>query len=282
MVNAQSECFLGMKKKVVIITGASSGIGFELALEFGRNKYKVWATSRNPGKFGNLRKSAKKEKISIEFLKIDLNNRKSIDRAIKKILKKEKRVDVLVNNAGYGLIGSVEDTPIEDLISLFETNFFGAYYITQQLLPWMRKRKRGTIVNIGSMAGIYAFAGLSGYSATKWAMEAFSESLYLETKQFGIRVMLVTPGRVKTHFKKNSVEIWKQLKNTAYKSVYLKYKKRRFGYLVMSPQKLARLTVESVEEENPPLRQTVGLEAWIMQKARNWLPEKVILWLSGL
>jgi len=270
-----------MKKKVVIITGASSGIGLELALEFGRNKYKVWATSRNPSKFSNLRKSAKKEKIAIEFLKIDLAKPKSIDRALKKILKKEKNIDVLVNNAGYGLVGTVEDTPVEDLVSLFQTNFFGAYYITQQLLPGMRKRKRGTIVNIGSIAGVYAFAGLSGYSATKWAMEAFSESLYLETKQFGIRVMLVTSGRVRTHFKKNSVEVWKGLKTTAYKSVYLRYKKRRFEYFVISPQKLARRIVESVEEESPPLRQTVGIEAWVMQKVRNWLPEKVVLWLSG-
>jgi len=269
-----------MSKKVVLITGASSGIGYKLVLEFGSSKYKVWATSRNVTKFGRLRKITKGKKIDVEFLKLDLTNKSSIERAIKKIIKKDKKIDVLVNNAGYGLVGVVEETPISELRRVFETNFFGSYYLTQLVLLGMRKKKKGAIINIGSIAGKFGFAGMSGYSATKWAMEAFSESLYLEMKNFGIKVVLFELGIVRTNFRKNQVEVWRELKKTVYMHVYLRHKKRK-GLLNFSTKSsvVAKQIVSAIDDENPPLRQSVGTDAWLMIKARNILPERLVLWL---
>lgn len=266
-----------MSKKVVLITGASSGIGFELALEFGSNKYKVWATSRNVAKFGNLRKITKDRKIQIDFVKLDLANKSSIDRAVKRIIKKDKKIDVLINNAGYGMVGTVEETPINELRRVFETNFFGAYYLTQLVIPFMRKRKRGAVVNVGSVTGKFGFAGMSGYSSTQWAIEAFSESLYLELKNFGIKVILFELGVVKTNFKKNQFEVWKSLKTSAYKAVYLKYKKRKLFNFSLKPSVIAKQILDAVDDENPPLRQTAGTDAWFLIKMRNWLPERIVL-----
>ncbi len=272
--------FFGMRKKVVLITGTSSGIGRELVLEFARNKYKVWATSRNVTKFSKLRKTIKSQKFAVDILKLDLNNKSSIDRAVKKIIKKDKRIDILINNAGYGMVGTVEETPIFALRGLFETNFFGPFYLTQTILPYMRKKRSGVIVNIGSIAGRYGFSGMSGYGATKWALEAFSESLYLEVKKFGIKVILFELGQVKTNFFKNRVEIWKDLKTTAYKFVYLKHKKRNGLFnLSISSKSAAKQIFECVDDEDPPLRQTLGFDAYLMVKARNLLPERLFLWM---
>ncbi len=265
----------------MLVTGASSGIGAEIVLEFARNKYKVWATADRIAGFKNLRQIVKTEGLAVSFAKIDLSKKGSIERGYKKIIKLDKNVDILVNNGGYGLVGVVEDTSIELVKNNFEVNFFSIYFLIRLVLPSMRKRKRGVIVNIGSIDGKYAYPGIGGYAATKWSIEALSESLYLEVKKFGIKVLLFEPSNVETEFRNNRVEVWKSLKRSAYKRVYWKYERKRkiINLFKINPGMVAKRVLESVEDENPPLRQSVGFEAWIMIKIRNLLPERLVLWL---
>lgn len=272
---------MGMKRKVVLVTGASSGIGAEIVLEFARNKYKVWATSDKIAGFKSLKQIVKSEELLVSFAKIDLSKKASIERGYKKIIKQDKFIDVLINNGGYGLVGVVEDTPVELVKQNFEVNFFSAYHLIRLLLPSMRKRRKGVIVNIGSIDGKYAYPGIGGYAATKWSIEALSESLYLEVKKFGIKVLLFEPSSVKTQFRNNRVEVWKSLRRSAYKHVYLRRKQERkhISLFDLRPDIVAKRVMESVEDEDPPLRQTIGFESWIMTKIRNLLPERLVMWL---
>jgi NAD(P)-dependent dehydrogenase (short-subunit alcohol dehydrogenase family) len=186
--------------KVAVVTGSSSGIGFETCLELGRNGFIVCATMRDTQKSKGLEKIAEKEKISLKVYEMDVNHDYSVKNTISDIVRGFGRIDVLVNNAGYGLFGAVEDLSIQDIKGQFETNVFGIVRVIQNVLPTMRMQRNGTIVNVSSLAGIAGFPSQSIYCGTKYAVEGISEALSYELDPFGIKVVLIEPGVINTEF----------------------------------------------------------------------------------
>src|SRR5919112_3388080 len=184
--------------RVAVVTGSSSGIGLETALLLARSGFHTYATMRNLEKSKSITEMANTEKLPLQVVQLDVNDDISVKNAIDKIAAaaaaENKRIDVLVNNAGYGLFGSLEDISIEEIKAQFETNFFGVIRVTQQVLPIMRKQHSGTIVNVSSVGGRIGIPVLSAYQSTKFALEGLSESMSYELEPFGIRVVIIEPG----------------------------------------------------------------------------------------
>jgi len=168
------------QQKVAIVTGSSSGIGYATSLLLARNRFHTYATMRNIEKSADIQQIANKERLPLQVIQLDVNDDASIRNSIEKVKSENERIDVLVNNAGYGLIGAFEDLSAEEIKSQFETNFFGVIRLTQQVLPIMRKQKSGTIVNVSSGAGRIGFPGMSAYVSSKFALEGLSESMSYE------------------------------------------------------------------------------------------------------
>jgi NAD(P)-dependent dehydrogenase (short-subunit alcohol dehydrogenase family) len=183
---------------VALITGASTGIGLATALHFARQGHETWAGVRNPTGARELREALDKERLPLRVLTLDVDDAASVQRAVAEVHGAAGGIDVLVNNAGIGGGGPIEDVPVDWVKSLFETNYFGVLRVTQAVLPGMRERRHGAIVNISSIAGRLAIAGHGHYSAVKHALEALSEALAQEVQRFGIRVAIVEPGVVVT------------------------------------------------------------------------------------
>ncbi len=183
---------------VALITGTSTGIGLATALHFGRQGHDVWAGVRDPIAATDLRAAIDKERLPVRVVALDVDDAGSVQRGVAEVLDKAGRVDVLVNNAGIGGGGPIEDVPVDWVKTLFETNYFGVLRVTQAVLPGMRERCAGAIVNVSSVAGRMAVAGHGHYSAVKHALEAMSEALAQEVQRFGIRVAIVEPGVVVT------------------------------------------------------------------------------------
>jgi NAD(P)-dependent dehydrogenase (short-subunit alcohol dehydrogenase family) len=191
------------KTKVAIVTGSSSGIGFETSLLLARNGFFTYATMRNPDKSSKIDGLKQKEKLPLDVLKLDVTDNKSVNEAIEKVANEQGRIDVLVNNAGYALIGPLEEVSIQEFKEQFETNVFGVIRVSQSVLPIMRKQRHGTIVNISSIAGRIGFPLTPAYVSSKFALEGLSESMAYELEQFGIKVILIESGVIKTNFDKN-------------------------------------------------------------------------------
>jgi NAD(P)-dependent dehydrogenase (short-subunit alcohol dehydrogenase family) len=188
--------------KVILITGASSGIGKETAKLFQVKNWRVAATMRAPEKAEELRRVA-----DIECFRLDVTDIDSIKQAIEGALTKFGRIDAVVNNAGYGLVGAFEASTPEQIERQFQTNVFGVMNVCREILPYFRREKRGLIINVASMGGRITFPLYSLYHATKWAVEGFSESLQYELEQFNIRVKIIEPGPIKTDFYDRSQDL---------------------------------------------------------------------------
>ncbi|EIJ66372.1 short chain dehydrogenase domain protein [Candidatus Nitrosopumilus salaria BD31] len=186
--------------KVALVTGSSSGIGLETVLSLARDGYNTFASMRDTKKAGELEYAAKKENLKINVIELDVDSEESIISTIKKIMAESGRIDVLVNNAGYGQFGCTEDVSIEDFRKQFETNFFSIVRIIQEVSPIMRNQKSGIIVNISSVVGRLGLPGSSAYISTKFALEGLSECLRYELGQFGVKTTLIEPGVIKTNF----------------------------------------------------------------------------------
>ena len=182
----------------VLITGTSKGIGYETALAFARAGYLVHATMRNPSKSPALAEIGAKEKLPITVTAMDVDDDESVKAGIAGIQAQHGPVDVLVNNAGVERMGSVEELSIDDFRATMETNYFGVLRCIKAVVPQMRGRRSGTIINISSVAGTFCHPPATPYCASKWALEALSEGLACEMKTFGVRVVLVEPGIIDT------------------------------------------------------------------------------------
>lgn len=202
------------KKVVAVVTGSSSGIGFETSVLLAKNGFITYATMRNLDKSDAIIGLKQKEKLPLEVLKLDVTNDKSVKEAIEKISNEQETIDVLINNAGYGLVGPLEELSIQEFKEQFETNVFGVIRIIQEILPIMRKQRHGTIVNISSVAGRIGFPLTSAYVSSKFALEGLSESMAYEIEPFGIKVILIEPGVIKTNFDGN-LKIGKKVSTTA-------------------------------------------------------------------
>jgi NAD(P)-dependent dehydrogenase (short-subunit alcohol dehydrogenase family) len=181
-----------------LITGTSKGIGFETALAFARAGYDVHATMRNPAASPALSALASQENLPIRVTAMDVDNDESVRAGIAAIQSQHGPLDVLVNNAGIECFGSIEEVSMEDFRMVMETNYFGVLRCIKAIVPQMRERRTGTIINISSVAGLFCHPPSTPYSASKWALEALSEGLACEMKTFGVRVALVEPGIVDT------------------------------------------------------------------------------------
>ena len=182
----------------VLITGTSSGIGLATALAFARAGHKVFATMRNPGRAPELAQMAATEKLPISISVMDVDSDASVKEAVGNIVKEGGPLDVLVNNAGIERSGSVEELPLAEFRAVMETNYFGAIRCIQAVVPAMRERRSGCIVNVTSVAGRIACSPLGPYTASKFALEALSETLAQELKPFNVRVAVVQPGIIET------------------------------------------------------------------------------------
>jgi len=205
-------------EKIAIVTGSSSGIGYETALALARDGFYTFATMRNTSKAPEIQEAAKKEKLKIDVIELDVDKEESIKSAINKIISEKNRIDVLVNNAGYMVFGCVEDVPVNEFRKQFETNFFSIVRIIQEVAPIMRKQGSGTIVNISSVVGRMGLPGSPAYTSTKFALEGLTECLRYELDQFGIKITLIEPGVIKTNFfssmkkvESNSDPLYKEL-----------------------------------------------------------------------
>src|SRR5438128_1613969 len=180
----------------VLITGTSKGIGLASALVLGRAGYTVHATMRDPGRSPELAQAAEKERLPIRISAMDVDSDASVKETIRSIQEKNGPIDILVNNAGVLRKGSVEELPISDVRAVMETNYFGALRCIQAVMPEMRKRRSGCILNVSSVGGRSSSPPLGAYSASKFALDAFSDALAAEAKMFNIRVAIGQPGIV--------------------------------------------------------------------------------------
>jgi NAD(P)-dependent dehydrogenase (short-subunit alcohol dehydrogenase family) len=258
-------------QKVAVVTGSSSGIGFETSLTLARSGFLTYATMRNLGKGATIKSVAAKEGLPIRVVQLDVTEERSINDAIHSIKSDVGKIDVLVNNAGYGLNGAFEDLAMEEIKAQYETNLFGVIRVTQAVLPIMRKQKSGIIVNISSGAGRFGYPGGSAYVSTKFAIEGLSESMAYELEPFGIRVVLVEPGVIKTNFVNSIVAAKKsQDPNSPYAQL-MQNVATSFQHMIeggSSTDVVAKVVLKAVTSENPTLRYLAGndVETWIEGK----------------
>ena len=266
------------ERKVALVTGSSSGIGFETALILARTGIHTYATMRNLEKSKNMIEIANTENLPLQAIQLDVNNDTSVKYAIDRIMAEKKRIDVLVNNAGYGLFGSLEDISIEEIKMQFETNFFWVIRVTKQVLPVMREQNSGIIINVSSVGGRIGLPVLSAYHSTKFALEGLSESISYEVEPFGIRVVIIEPGVIRTNIMNSSIST-KRASDP--KSPYIKLMQKvesRFRSNMENasspPEAVTKVILQAVTSENPELRYTVGNDAATLIQARTNMPDK--------
>ncbi len=253
---------------VALITGTNSGIGQLSALELARRGHRVFASMRNLKNASYILAKAEKENLSVETVELDVTDAGSVSAAVAHITKHAARLDVIVNNAGFGSFGPIEDYSDEDLKQVFETNFFGAIRVTRAALPTMRAQRSGTIIMVSSISGLRTFPFLSVYSASKFALEAASNGLRHELRALGIRVVLIEPGNFNTRAGAN-MHYPSRLKDgfargtsdPQYARVLEQYRTasgtRKFG----DANDVAQVIADAAEAENPKARYLVGKDA---------------------
>lgn len=251
----------GVKGNVVIITGASSGIGKAVAEFLMEKGYKVYGTSRKKSDGETVSKSASGNGF-IKMLQLDVCSEESVENAVNQVLAAEGRVDVVINNAGMGIAGSIEDTSPEEAFKQFDTNFFGMHRVVRQVLPAMRKQGSGLIVNISSVAAVFPIPYQAMYVACKAAVEGMSGCLRNELRSFGINVTLVEPGDTKTGFTESRVISAASDENSAYSGFF----RKSLGVMIRDeengpgPIVVAKEVYRVMKRKNPPVRVVVGFK----------------------
>lgn len=266
------------KQNVAIVTGSSSGIGYETSLLLAKSGFHTYASMRNLEKSKSITEIANKENLPLEIIQLDVNDDRSVSEAIDKIVAEDNRIDVLVNNAGYGLFGSLEDLSIEEIKAQFETNFFGVIRVTQKVLPTMRKQNSGTIVNLSSVGGRVGVPVLSAYQSTKFALEGLSESLSYELEPFGIRVVIVEPGFIRTNIMNSSIMAKKSVdRQSPYFSLIQKvenhFKSMMENPSTSHPEEVANVILQAITSESPQLRYTAGNDAATVMQAKKTMSD---------
>jgi len=262
-----------MHHQVVLITGCSSGIGYETALMLARNGFHTFATMRNTKKLDSLEEIIKKERLDLSIRELDVNDDRSIENTINCVKKEANRIDVLINNAGYGLVGFFEDLTLDEIRNQFETNFFGVLNITKKIIPIMRLQKSGIIINVSSGAGQVGFPGISAYVSTKFAIEGFSESLMYELFPYGIKVVIIEPGVIKTNFFRNCIVSEHSMKKSSpYSRSLGKFQKNveLMQEHATSPIDVAKVILQVLGNNEPKQRYIVGNDvAMILEAKKN-------------
>lgn len=246
-----------MQQKIWFITGISSGLGKAIATEVYKKGDFVIGTLRNQEQVDAFNNEYKDKALAI---KLDVTNSNDIKNALSTIKKKFNRIDVLVNNAGYGFAGAIEETSEEEIKQIFETNFFSALQLTKTFLPLFREQKSGNIIQISSHGGVKAFAGFGIYNASKFALEGFSEALAQEVAPLGIKVSIIEPGPFRTNFAGGgfglAATVIADYAETS--GIFRQRIKGVNGIQEGDPDKAATAIYELVQNENPPLRLPLG------------------------
>jgi NAD(P)-dependent dehydrogenase (short-subunit alcohol dehydrogenase family) len=260
-------------RKTWLITGTSSGFGQAFATYALEKGYNVVATARNTEKLKDLVAQAPERVLA---LSLDVDRPHDAEAAVTAAVKRFGRIDVLINNAGYGIVGAVEETPDNELRALMETNFFGAAKVMKAALPVLRAQGSGAIVNISSLGGQLSFAGFSAYSASKFALEGFSEALAQEVAPFGIKVLIVEPGNFRTNLLGSGTREMPAL--DAYQQTVggtREFARGMHGAQVGDPLKAAAAIDHVLASDNTPLRLQLGEDAVgaVRDHARKLLEE---------
>jgi short-subunit dehydrogenase len=254
--------------KVWFVTGASQGLGLILVKKLLENGYRVAATSRDAHTLNQAAGLIDKERFLP--LAVDLNNQDSIDESIEQTLATFGRIDVVVNNAGYGMTGTLEEIEEHDIRNIFSVNVLATVGVVKSVLPVMRSQKSGYIINIGSVAGFVGAPGWSVYSATKAAVAAFSEVIALDLKEFGIRVTVVEPSGFRTGFLSKNSLAYTESKIDGYQAV--KNVQERYlannGQQPGDPEKASEILIRLAEKEHSPLHLYLGQDAYYRASAK--------------
>lgn len=259
-------------QKTVLITGAANGIGKATAIAFVEKGYITYATDKDTTNMKDL------EKLGCRIRYIDVTIDSIMTSRIKGIEAETGGIDILVNNAGYGQNGVLEELSIDQIRKQFEVNVFGLIRMTQLVLPKMRERKSGRIINVGSVGGEFTTPGASAYHASKYALESFTDGMRGELRQFGIEVVLIKPGGVYTNFMNTANKLYPEpMADGTYNEMREKFikqsnamfdpKNRTYG--ILTPEKVASVILKSAEKQKPKTRYRIGALAKITPKIRS-------------
>lgn len=270
-------------KKTVLVTGCSSGIGYATCLMFARNNFATYGSARDLSKAERIQEITNIEKLPLKIIRLDVNEDESIRIAIQEIISDSGRIDILINNAGYGMFGPIEEISIEEIKEQFETNFFGTIRLIKAIVPIMRKQRNGTIVNISSMVGRFGVPLNAAYVSSKFALEGLSESISFELQEFGIKVILVEPGVIQTDFFQNL-----KIRGNDTKSRYYKLMDKRIAFLkgamknsVSSSDQVANTILHAVNSRDPDMRYVIGNDATNSIHMRNSLSDREFMkWIK--
>lgn len=274
---------MGNAQQTVLITGATDGLGRAAALLLAEKGYRVFAAGRSPEKRAELDRLAASKKLPLESLQLDVCDDASVNRAVQEVLQKAGRLDVLINNAGVGLMAVAEELKLEDLRRLYETNIFGLLRVTQAVLPHMRERKSGRILMLSSVAGILTPPTYGAYSSSKHAVEALSNALRLELYPFNVDVILIEPGYIMTNFQQTAKDFAESYIQDSTASPYAKIYEGAIAGATSSrreskttPEDCARVILHAIESGHPKARYTVTPLAKWAAFGRRVLPDTLM------
>ena len=260
--------------QTILITGSSSGIGKATAIYFAERGWNVVATMRTPEKASDWAKHK-----NITLMRLDVLELDSIKQAINDTINKFGRIDAVVNNAGYGLVGAFEASTNEQIQRQFDTNVFGLMNVCREIIPYFRTQRSGSIINVASMGGRLTFPLYSLYHGTKWAVEGFSESLQFELQPFNIRIKIIEPGAIKTDFYDRSMDVMSKPGLTAY-DAYVNQamtNMNKFGETAPGPEKVAQAIYKAATDGSGKLRYQINSAPLLA--LRRLLP---LSWFQGI
>ena len=273
-----------MNSKIILITGCSSGFGFHSAVHLARKGFRVIATARNLTRAAELKEHIKKEKLPVMLKKLDVTDVKMVKSVISDTEAEYGHLDVLINNAGYGVGGFFEDLTDREYRDQMETNFFGVLNMVRESLPLLRKSADARIINISSVAGLTTTPGMGAYNTSKWAMEAFSECLRQELALHGIKVLLIEPGpyptkvlTTNTRFGEKALD--PESPNYRFTQRIYKMYQRRTENLKSDPMEIVRLMEHLITAGNPRFRNIRGPGAKVRAYMHRFLPWRLNEWI---
>jgi len=266
--------------KTALVTGGTDGLGRAAAILLAQNGYRVFAGGRNTDRLAALDQLARERKLPLQAIELDVTDDPSVKRAVSEIERRAGPVDVLVNNAGIAIAAVIEEMAIEDFRRVYETNVFGAIRVAQRVLPEMRRRRGGRIVNMSSISGRIAVPLMGAYASSKYALEAVSDSLRLEVYPFGIHVALIEPGYIPTSMNRTAAELSSSYAKNAQQSPYVGIYQRFLSSWQKTrkaskykPEDCARVVLRAIEDDPPRARYVVTSEAKMGILARWLLPD---------
>jgi len=266
-----------MEGKIVLVTGASTGLGKATAHYLASKGYRVYGTSRH----ASFPPKTADDALPI-MVRMDVNKTVSVKQAVDFILEKEQRIDIVINNAGWGISGAVEETSMERTKALFETNYFGTQRVCQAVIPTMRAQKSGYVINISSIGGVLGLPFQGLYSATKFAVEGMTEALRMEVRSFGIHVVLIEPGDFRTSFTDHREKTIHATTDPAYNKMeqsatsIFEHDERNGT----DPKTIAHLIEKIISSSNPKLRYRAGsFSQKLVAKMKGVLPDRLVQWI---